>query len=125
MLQKQNITNINIIATYNHMVEKVLQKRIVEGDAVYTICPSEVSMYTILTYIQYIIHVYIIITVYDTYIIAILLYMFRMVRIRNRDEYSVWFVYDKRIYRPTLPLSREEQIVFLNDIRNGVYDRSK
>ena len=48
MLQKQNITNINIIATYNHMVEKVLQKRIVEGDAVYTICsticPSEVSM---------------------------------------------------------------------------------
>ena len=34
-------------------------------------------------------------------------------------------MYDKRVYRPTLPPSREEQIVFLNDIRNGVYDRLK
>lgn len=43
----------------------------------------------------------------------------------DRDEYPAHFVYDRRVYRPTLPPSRDEQIAFLNDITNGVYTRDK
>lgn len=50
MLQEQNVTNIDIIATCKQVVNNVLRKRIVEDVAVYTVCPSEVSMHTIYTH---------------------------------------------------------------------------